>query len=754
VKLWGLRRVFSILIIFNLVTTWSKSQEIWGFITDISDQQPVAGALITIFSSQSTHSSYSDSTGQYAFSGLHTGRYTVQVTHLGYRKTETSAMLIRSFESMRYDFELEKTQIALEPIIVRSRARNSPEKIGTMHEITLEETERIPANFFDPARIVNHFPGVIQQNDQSNHLVVRGSSPNFLLWSIEGLEVVNPNHLSNAGSFSDRPAQSGGSVNVLAPKIMESARLYKSPIPHQTGSGLAGLIDISLKLPDRKKQHYSLQAGLLGLDLFTEGPLGREKQIAYAINYRYSTVGLLSNLGVDFGGEKINYQDISFVVDLPGKKKGPSFRFFGFWGKSYKEILGIGIKGRHLLDHRSYLQGGIIYSEHLARRIERRLNSSFMEDFFRFDKSNRAMYSGFIEYVRTTGNDTRIAIGLQAKQNDQRFEMQETHAPNNLLFDNGNIFRPYVSLQTSVARVLAISSGIGLQIYSATHQIIPSPFFRLRWEISENTNLSFSVGADSQATLSQIQTDSLAGKKEVPLDAIPAVFFDLTFSRKLSSSRYFSASMYWQKFWHVPVAESIRGTYSIMNYPEPRITEQLYNVGKARNFGMEFSYGQHLEDNWYYHMSSSLYRAQYTGSENIWKDGRYDGRFSIQLIAGKERRIQKNSAFFKTMGLSVRFIIRGGFRENSIDVEQSELLEKTVFSNDEFPLHQDAYFRPDVSIYWLKDKKKLRSRLSIDIQNFISYGNSAFKKYDSVRGKVFESKQLGIIPVISYRIDF
>src|SRR5690606_17613081 len=67
--------------------------------------------------------------------------------------------------------------------------------------------------------------------------------------------------------------------------------------------------------------------------LAAEGPVGKKKNTSFLANYRYSTVGLLSNLGVKFGDEDINFQDITFSLNS-SLGKGGNLSWFGFAGSS------------------------------------------------------------------------------------------------------------------------------------------------------------------------------------------------------------------------------------------------------------------------------------------------------------------------------------------------------------------------------------------------------------------------------------
>ena len=60
-----------------------------------------------------------------------------------------------------------------------------PNDIPSVTLLTQEATVRYPATFYDPARLLTAFPGVVNDNDQANGIVVRGNSPNGVLWRLE-----------------------------------------------------------------------------------------------------------------------------------------------------------------------------------------------------------------------------------------------------------------------------------------------------------------------------------------------------------------------------------------------------------------------------------------------------------------------------------------------------------------------------------------------------------------------------------------
>jgi hypothetical protein len=59
-----------------------------------------------------------------------------------------------------------------------------------------------------------------------------------------------------------------------------------------------------------------------------------------------------------------------------------------------------------------------------------------------------------------------------------------------------------------------------------------------------------------------------------------------------------------------------------------------------------------------------------------------------------------------------------------------------------------------VRVSWRKNKPGYTRTVSIDIQNLTNYKNVAYLYYDTFLQAVNTKYQLGIIPVVAYRVDF
>jgi len=97
---------------------------------------------------------------------------------------------------------------------------------------------------------------------------------------------------------------------------------------------LAGVYDVKLRTGNNSKREAVFGVGLLGMDLTLEGPFKKGYGGSYLVNYRYSTAGLASDLGLlgDIGGV-LSFQDAAFKVMLPVKQLGV-FSIYGLGGQS------------------------------------------------------------------------------------------------------------------------------------------------------------------------------------------------------------------------------------------------------------------------------------------------------------------------------------------------------------------------------------------------------------------------------------
>lgn len=178
----------------------------------------------------------------------------------------------------------------------------------------------------------------------------------------------------------------------------------------------------------------------------------------------------------------------------------------------------------------------------------------------------------------------------------------------------------------------------------------------------------------------------------------------------------------------------------------------LASEGEGRNIGIETSVRKTPEYfGWTWGANATIYQSAYRTNSNEWLDTRFDGRYIFNLHIGKEW-VRKAKA---TLGVHIRANYLGGFRTTPIDLDASRQAGLTVFNDSAaFSLQQDDYFRVDLSIFRKVEHKRVTSTISLAIQNASNQKNEAFSFYDSLLDRVVRREQLGILPIINYRIQF
>ncbi|GAB3182389.1 carboxypeptidase-like regulatory domain-containing protein [Telluribacter humicola] len=753
-----------------------------GQITDAETHQPLPNASVQLIPSGT--GTTSNDQGYFRFGNLPVGRYTVAVNYLGYQTLTIPEVLVESGKEQVLDIELSPASTQLQETTVRT---TRPAAINSIQPITIEQTLRYAATYMDPARVTTSFPGVILSNDQANGLVIRGNTPNGMQWRLEGVEIVNPNHHTNAGTISDRPTQTGGGVNILSTQLLSTSYFLTGAFPAEYGNALSGVMDMKLRAGNNEKQEFTAQASLIGFDVAAEGPFSKNSKASYLVNYRYSFTGLLGAMGVNFGGEDIRYQDLSFNINVPTQRAG-EFTIFGVGGTSsnifksqpdtaqwlvqkdgfdidYTNKMGaLGLTHTINLGPRTGLRTVAVASALSSRRdsyVHSIINTAdrYPAERDAVDKT-RLSFSTALSHRLGEKNLLKSGIFL-TYQDDEILSIGRVLAQGQL---QGLVVQPYLSWRWNITPTLTSEAGLHYHSYTYNKTNSLEPRASLQWQATPRQVLSLSYGLHSQ--LQQPQVYLAIKNSNSRLMERPNRYLDLTKSHHLvagyqyhlSNSSSLKVEAYWQELYDVPVvtlspAVSYRvlPSFSTLNLVETYVDQELENAGTGRNVGLEVSYQKFLTDSYYMLISGSLYNSTYVGGDGIRRSTRYNGNHTFSFTGGKEYKTNRNGIW----GINTRILWFGGFRDTPINVEASRSELATVYEvNNAFTVKLKDYFRPDLRIYWKKNKERYSRTLALDIQNISGTQNESYRYYDVWQRKVVQQYQLGLIPVLSYRWEF
>ncbi|MCF2497941.1 TonB-dependent receptor [Dyadobacter chenhuakuii] len=743
-----------------------------GTVQDADTKSPLAGATVSVISPQT--GTITDAQGAFRFDNLPTGRYQLSVSYVGYETVRIPELLLESGKENVQQIRLAPAGKQLNEATVTG-AR--PVAFNSVQEITIEQTLRYAATYMDPARVATSLPGVAAANDQANGLVIRGNSPNSMQWRLEGVEIVNPNHLSNAGTFSDRPTSTGGGVNILSTQLLGTSQFLSGPFPAQYGNVNGGILDMHLRNGNDQKTEFTAQASLLGLDFAAEGPFSKKSKASYLVNYRYSFTGLLGALGVKFGGEDIRFQDLSFHVNLPTMKAG-TFTVFGMGGVSSNDFKSEGDSttwetqkdGYNIIYKNKMGAMGVTNDLPLGRNAS--LRTVVAASGLRTSRDAAPVFNTPSTPADGNGEDLikKRMFSVSSILNARFGTRSRMRAGGYLTWQKDILTRYYGGVGSYIVQPFAswnyqITSSVTTEI--GLHSLISKldlplsktnisvePRASLKWQVNEKEQFNFSYGLHSQ--MQQPQT-YLAAYSTTDAWGNPGLtpskshHFVVGYQRSFAKNASLKVEAYWQEHFNIPVAVYEEDHFSALNLIENDVTKRLENNGTGRNYGVEVSYQKLLTDNYYMLLSGSLYDATYVAKDGVRRDSRFNGRHTFSFTGGKEFKSGDRS----TWGVNAKILWLGGFRDTPINLAASREFQQTVYlQNEDFSYKMKGYFRPDLRIYWKKSNANYSRTLALDLQNVSGTKNQAFKFYDTLKKEIITQTQLGLIPVLSYRWEF
>lgn len=769
------------LFILSLPLFAQRTQTLRGQVTDQLLNTPLAGATVELLSQKVTV--LTDAEGNFRFSKIPIGTHQLRVTHTGYSPVQFDNIMLISGKEKVMTILLEKDIKEEQEVVVKARALRSKPlnelSVVSARAFTVEETQRYAAAVNDPLRMATSFAGVIGADDGNNHIVIRGNAPNGLLWRMEGVDIPNPNHFAAAGS-------SGGGISILSSQLLANSDFVTGAFAAEYGNALSGVFDLKLRKGNNEKKEYTLQAGFLGLNLAAEGPFAKNYKGSYLVNYRYSTLELLSKMGLDMGGATTNFQDLSYHLYLPTKRAG-SFTLFGFggisgqeadtetdpskwedegdrYGGTFKSNTGaMGITHTIGLGTKTTLRSSLAWSfqetgmdEDYVAKPDSIVNS-YKEQF----TTQKWILSSTISHqfnrrhalrAGLTGNLIDFSYFQRSRENPTA-PVEERINTN----DQAQTVQLFAQWQYKVSKKFSMTAGLHYLQLLLNNSAALEPRAGLKYEPDNRQSFGIGYGLHSQVQGMGVyfaKAPDASGNWYEPnkeLGLTRAHHFVVSYSRQLGHSIRFKTELYYQHLFKVPVSIYDSSSLSTLNLQQGFVTDPLVNKGTGRNYGIELSLEKQLKNYFYFLFSNSLFQSKYSAADGIERNTRYNAGYAGSFTAGKEFVHHSNK---RSYGVNIKMIYTGGFRETPIDLEASAIEGYTKYREKEaFTVQQPAYFRTDLrfSIRW--NRQRHTSTLSLDIQNASNRKNLYGRYYDPFQGQVVNNYQTGLIPVLNYKIE-
>lgn len=775
--------LLALLLYFGIcqATAQSLTQTVRGNIVDQISKSPMPGATVMILDTEPIMGAVSDVRGDFKIPHVPLGTYTIRVSFMGYRDAILSQIQVNSGKETVLSIAIEEDlrQMQEVTVLASDKDRTVNDMIAVSgRTFSVEETRKFAAAVNDPGRMAASFAGVVSTDDGNNNISIRGNSPNGLLWRMEGIDIPNPNHFAS-------PGMAGGGISILSAQLLANSDFITGAFPAEYGNALSGVFDLSLRKGNNEKREFTVQAGFLGTDIAAEGPFSKNYKGSYLINYRYSTLSIISKLGVPLGDFVTNFQDLSFNFYLPTGDKS-SINVFGFGGLSdqnrnaekdslswtgefdrfsstfFSNTGAVGIKHSQILNKSNFLQTTVLASgsglgEKYGRLDQEYQNAPrFHSDF----GQSKITFSSVLNSKISSKYNLRSGIFL----NQLYYKVQEkaydagTDLMESLIDAKGNTqsVQAFSQLNIRASQRLTLNMGMHYLQLMLNNSNSLEPRLGLSYNLDEKQRISLGYGLHSQIQPlgTYFAKQEQGGETILPnmdLDLSKSHHVVLGYDRSLNPYLRMKVETYYQHLFQIPIKAGEDQTYTIINQEWTFMTDPLVNRGLGKNYGAEFTLEQFTHRNLYFLLTASLYNSLYKTDENKWRNTRFNGRANMVLTAGKEYHWQKNRVF----GINLRSVYSGGLWNTPINLEESIQRGEAVFEESlAFTLQNPAYFRTDIRVSLKRNKVSSTRTLALDIQNVTNRKNVFGSYFEPMEGALKTAYLTPLIPLLSYRVEF
>ena len=751
-------------------------QTIRGVVVDKDSQMTLPGAQLIIAGTDPPVGTVTDANGQFSFGKLLVGRYNIIIRYVGYETRTIPNVLLTSGKETVLKIELTESVVSLNEVVV-SANENKSEAINQMATVSVmkfnvEEMDHYAGTFNDAARTVSSYAGVASSPSGTNDIIIRGNSPRGLEWRLEGIAIPNPNHFAEEGSSS-------GGISILNGSVLANSDFFTGAFPAEYGNAYSGVFDMSLRTGNNQTREYSIQAGFLGLDATLEGPFKKSNPSSYLVNYRFSTLTMFRLMGINLAGDaNPDFTDLTFNIKTPTEHAG-TFSFFGIGGMSkvtneqthFKDdyttgMWVTGVKNNYFINKTTYLTTIFAYTgsvnkwDYQTQDTNNEFTSKAIDNFiYQTPKISLLINKKFsARNVLKGGFDgTFIRYDLTSDRYDYDIDKLVTQ-----VYQTGSttLLQGWIDWKHRFNKKLTLISGLHSMYLVLNGHYTIEPRLGLKWSFRPTQSLNFGFGLHSRMeSLStyfaqQTMADGLPVIPNKDLDFTKAVHFVAGYENMLRENLFFKVEMYYQHLYDVPVENSDTSSFSILNSNFGYTDRDLVNKGTGRNVGVEFTLEKYFSQNYYFLITTSLFDSKYKAMDGVERNTRFNSQYILNVLGGKDFILGKGQRK-RTLSFNLRGTWAGGQWSTPIDPERSEKEGTTVRIEDQaFSQQWPDFLRIDFKVSMSRNRKRATHTLELDIQNITNQLNVINDYYDPYSGDIKTVKQMGIVPILNYRVNF
>ena len=763
------------------------TQTVRGKVIDKVTSSPIPGVNIILNDVSGNIGTSTEANGEFVLKNVPAGRNSFLFTFIGYEPVVMKNITVSSGKELVLTVEMTESVTQLGEVTVKAYQKGEVlNKMATIsaRSFSIEETERYAGSWSDPARMATNFAGVLtSSNDTRNDIIIRGNSPTGLLWRLEGVDIPNPNHFAVQGT-------SGGPVSMLNSNLLTRSDFFSGAFPAQYGNALAGVFDLNMRNGNNNKHEFVFQAGLNGYEAGIEGPFSKKHKASYMINWRYSFLDVLQNLGFDIAGGAVpTYTDLNFKIFVPTEKWG-TFTVFGLGGidevfagaenstdqfnpikntdLKNNTLMGVvGITNKLLLGEKANLVTALSYSGQDSRITLDSIMPDYSKKLYYSSNFREQQASLSFHYTRKVNPKNTFSAGFSFKDKWITQTDSVDHLGGYLyLIDLDNehlrLLQGFVEWKHRFSNKTDIYGGFYSQYLLLNQTKTLEPRVGFSWNFTNSQSFKLGYGIHSQAQTLPVYFVETANEDRTEywrtcedLDFSKSQHFVVGYTNKLAENWNLKVEAYYQDVWNIPV-ESRPTNFSVLNlgstyYNGTEDKDSLVNKGLGKNYGIELTLEKYLSKNWYFLMTGSLFGSRYKPSDGIWRNTKYASNYAANWLLGFEYPLSKRSS----VDFNFRVVWSGGIRNLYVNKEASRKAGVVIYDDEKaYSTRYRDYLKADTKVTFKYDMRGVTVETGIDLINLTDRNNIYSKTFNPKIGLTSYTYQQGFLPTAMLRVVF
>lgn len=778
-----------IFLVFDERSPFKKKITINGYITDKKSGERLIGASVYALTRR-----VGTTSNAYGFFSLTLDKDTVDllISHSGYLSV-ANRLFLEADSTM--NIELEQHIVVNEIVVVNADSRRNTQNRTLPGKVNVPASliKSIPALMgeADVMKTLQLLPGIQAGNEGTTGLNVRGGSADQNLVLLDGVPVYNSSHVF--GLFSIFNADAVHNVEVL-----------KSGFPASYGGRLSSVVDVQMKEGDKYKFHGEGGVGLIFSKLTLEGPIKKGKssflvaarrtyadlilrpilRISAGKDFDFTAVFSDLNIKTNFaigkkdhlyagfytGVDKFYSQDAvySHFTDTLEVK---SVNRYGFsWGNNTAMIRWNHIFTRKIFSNltlnysrfrfKAYDKSWTSENDYITRIGEQRYSSSIQDINVKYD----------IDYLPAPNHFVKMGLALTQhhyRPGVNQYYQRDTVVNVDVRVENNSLhtgeYDLYAEDDIRLSDRMKVNAGIRLSSFFVSGNSFFSVQPRLNWLYKLNNEWSLRASAVKMNQYIHLLTNSNLGMptdlwlpvtKRIPPQVSYQVAGGISYSRdKLLEA---SAEIYYKHLRNViEYSEGVGFNNAFTTW------EDIVEVGKGKTYGAEFLFQKKkgkLTGLVSYTLSwSDRQFANINGGRTF--PYKYDRRHEVKMamIWQPSKRFELSCDWVFATGNAISLPKAYYFNpvsSNYVDVYSGR--------ND---FRMPAYHRMDLSMKFIKQRKKFQRTWVVSIYNVYNRLNPFFMYRDDIyymnpvisngtRSAFTQVALFPFLPSVSYQFKF